>query len=92
MFGKKYALRDLDTGESKSFYTGHEAAQWARYRGRVRDETGNTFAAMRDLGYDYHGEKPSGGFIDNLFGLGQQEEPAPVAEEEKTFIDHMFGW
>ena len=45
----KYALRDIDTGESFSTDDPHEAAKFARYHGCVSDETGNTFSAMRAL-------------------------------------------
>ena len=91
MFGKKYALRDINTGESESFDDPHEAAQWARYHGCVRDETGKTFDAMRTLGYDHNGERVgTGGMIfGNLFGLNEPDEPA--ASDDKTFVDRLFG-
>lgn len=87
----KYALRDIDTGESFSTDDPHEAARFARYHGCVRDETGNTFDAMRTLGYDRNGERAgTGGMIfGNLFGLN---EPGDKPDDDKNFVDRLFGW
>ncbi|MBQ6320605.1 hypothetical protein IJI17_00050 [Candidatus Saccharibacteria bacterium] len=93
MFGiGKYALRDIDTGDSIATNDPHEAARFVRCHGNVKDETGNTFGALRVLGYDHNGERAGAGntFFGNLFGTNEPVQSSD--DDDKTFVDRLFGW